>query len=78
MKWCLEGLEGQMERFRLNRRDASQGRRQQCENHNRRKDGAEEQRAFGERCQVPSNRNFMLSSAETVVSIPMGKSQLWP
>ena len=46
MKWCLEGLGGQVERFRLNRRYASQGRRQQCENHNRGKDGAEEQRAF--------------------------------
>lgn len=32
MRWsgCLEGLEGQVERFRLNRRDESQGRRQQC------------------------------------------------
>ena len=33
---------------------------------------------FEECCQVPSNRNFMLSSDEKVVSIPMGKSQLQP
>ena len=53
MKRCLEGLEGQVERFRLNRRDESQGRRQQCESHNRGKDGAEQQRVLEEHRPVP-------------------------
>lgn len=75
MKRCLEGLEGQVERFRLNRRDESQGRRQQCESHkcesHKREGWSRATEGIRGALSSSPNSNFTLSSDEKVVSIPM-------